>query len=75
MEDVQAAIEDLVELIRTHQAKNKIEKVITSTLFKHRQQEAEAVVKEAMNSLQVSKLFEVIRQHCRHGSCLVKHFA
>lgn len=34
MDDVHDAISDLVELIKTYQSKNKLSKVLMSTLFK-----------------------------------------
>ena len=53
VEDVHDAIADLVELIRTYQSKNKLSQVMMSTLFRRRQEEAEAVVERAVSRLQV----------------------
>ena len=53
VEDVHDAIADLVELIRTYQSKNKLSQVMMSTLFRRRQEEAEAVVERAISRLQV----------------------
>lgn len=54
LDDVREAIEDLVEVIQTYKAKNKFSKVLMSTLFKRRQEEAEAVIAMAISRLQVS---------------------
>lgn len=53
VEDVHDAIADLVELIRTYQSKNKLSQVMVSTLFRRRQEEAEAVIERAIARLQV----------------------
>lgn len=54
IEDVNDAIFDLVELIKTYQSKKKLSKVLMSTLFKRRQDELDAVVDRAIVRLQVS---------------------
>lgn len=54
IEEVHDAISDLVELIKTYQHKNKLAQVLTSTLFKRRQNELDAVVERAISRLQVS---------------------
>lgn len=55
-EDVNDAIYDLVELIKLFQSKNKLSKVLMSTLFKRRQEELDAVVDRAVTRLQVSEV-------------------
>ena len=57
IEDVQDAIFDLVELMKTFQSKNKLSKLFMSTLFKRRQEELDAVVDRAIMRLQVAVLF------------------
>ena len=47
------AVFDLVELIKTYQSKNKLSKVLMSTLFKQRQMELEAVIDRVVVRLQV----------------------
>lgn len=54
MEDVHDAVFDLVELIKTYQSKNKLSKVLMSTMFKRRQDELDAVVDRAILRLHVS---------------------
>ena len=54
IEDVHDAIFDLVELIKTYQSKNKLSKVLISTLFRRRQDEMGAAVERAILNLQVS---------------------
>ncbi|CAM9106764.1 unnamed protein product [Ectocarpus sp. 13 AM-2016] len=53
LEDVHDAIFDLVELIKTFQSKNKLSKLLLSTLFKRRQDELDAVVDRAIMRLQL----------------------
>ncbi|CAM9474613.1 unnamed protein product [Laminaria digitata] len=53
IEDVHDAIFDLVELVKTYQSKNKLSKVLMSTLFKRRQEELDAVVDRAIVRLQL----------------------
>ena len=53
IEDVQDAISDLVELIKTSQSKNKLLKVLLSTLLKQRLEDLDAVVDRAIIRLQV----------------------
>lgn len=54
IEDVQEAIFDVVQLIKTFQSKNRLSKLFMSTLFKRRQEELDAVVDRAISRLQVS---------------------
>ena len=54
IEDVRDAVGDLVEIIKTYKSKGRISQVLTSTLFKRRQEEAEAVIDAAVCRLQVS---------------------
>lgn len=53
LEDVQDAVRDMVELIKLYKSKNRISKVLTSTLFKHHQEKAQAAIDTAMARLQV----------------------
>lgn len=53
IEDVREAITDLVDLMKTYQSKNNLSKVLTSSVFKRRLNEAEAVVAQALPLLQV----------------------
>lgn len=54
LDDVHDAVVDLIQLIQTYQSKNKICKIMASSLFQQRQAEAEAVINMAMSRLQVS---------------------
>lgn len=54
IEDVHEAIRDLVQIMKIYDSKNKISKIIVSSLFKRRQDEAEAAVNVAISRLQVS---------------------
>lgn len=54
IEDVHEAVAALVELVKNYQSRNKVSKVLVSTLFKRRQEEAEAVVDRAIWRLNVS---------------------
>ncbi|CAB1102896.1 unnamed protein product [Ectocarpus sp. CCAP 1310/34] len=53
MEEVHDAVSDLVELIKTFQNKSKLGKMLTSTLFKRRQDELNAVIDRAVWGLHV----------------------
>lgn len=53
IEDVREAIADLVDLMKTYQSKKKLSQVLTSSVFKRRLNEAEAVVAQAIPLLQV----------------------
>ena len=54
MENVYDAVEDLVQLIKTFESKNRLVQIFTSSLFKRRQEEAEALIDRAVMQLQVS---------------------
>lgn len=54
IQDVHDAVADLVELIKTYKSKNKLSQVLMSTLFKQRQEEANAVIDSAISRLQVN---------------------
>ena len=56
IQDVHDAIADLVELIKTYQSRSALSKVLMSTLFKRRQEEADAIIDRATSRLHVSKL-------------------
>ena len=56
IEEVRDAVADLVELIKTYQSKNKLSQLLTSTLFKRRQEELDAIVDSTILHLQVSGL-------------------
>lgn len=53
IEDVHDAITDLVELIKTYKNNNTLSKVFASTLFKQRQEEADAMIDRAILRLHV----------------------
>ncbi|CAM9565340.1 unnamed protein product [Ectocarpus sp. 6 AP-2014] len=46
--DVQDAIADLVDLIKTYRSKNRVSKVLTSSVFKRREEEANVAVDRAI---------------------------
>lgn len=54
VEDVREAIADFVGLIKTYKSKNKLSKVLTSSLFRRRQEEADAAIHRALTRLNVS---------------------
>lgn len=54
VEDVHEAIRDLVQIMQVYNSKNKISKIVVSSLIKRRQEEAEAAVNVAISRLQVS---------------------
>ena len=68
IEEVHYAVEDLVELIKTYQSKNRMSKVLTSTLFKRRQDELEAVVDRAILRLHVSGVKQHVLYQKRYTS-------
>lgn len=53
LDDVRVSIDELVQIIQTYRAKSRIGRVMTSSLFKKRQEEAEAVTNMAISRLQV----------------------
>ena len=53
LEDVQESIDDLIQLIQVYKSKNRMVRVVTSSLFKRRQEELEAAINVAVNRLQV----------------------
>lgn len=52
LEEVRESIDDLVQLIQVYKSKGRIVRVITSSLFKRRQEELEATINMAINRLQ-----------------------
>lgn len=54
VDDVGEAIADFVDLIKTYKSKNKLSKVLTSSLFKRRKEEADALIDRALGRLSVS---------------------
>ena len=68
IEDVHAAVEDMVGLIRTYRSKRRISKVIVSTMFKRRMEETEATIDRAISDLKVSSSTKVIIPS--RGNCL-----
>lgn len=66
IEDVQTAVRDMVELIKTYRSKRRISQVIVSTMFKRRMDEMEAVIDRAISDLNVS-LFR-----CRNATTMVE---
>ncbi|CAM9849968.1 unnamed protein product [Ectocarpus sp. 6 AP-2014] len=59
MEEVHDAVSDLVELIKTYKNKSKVGKVLTSTLFKRRQGELNAVIDRAIWGLHLGLQVQV----------------
>ncbi|CAB1102899.1 unnamed protein product [Ectocarpus sp. CCAP 1310/34] len=57
IKEVRDAVSDLVELIKTFQNKSKLGKVLTSTLFKRRQDELNTVIDRAIGGLNVSVVY------------------
>ena len=55
VEDVRDSVADLVAIIKTYQSKGRLSQIMMSTLFKRRQEEAEAVIEAAVARLQVSE--------------------
>eukprot|EP00904_Undaria_pinnatifida_P006288 jgi/Undpi1/278/HiC_scaffold_1.g00274.m1 len=53
IKDVQTAVGDMVELIKTYRSKRKISQVIVSTMFRRRMEEAEAVIDRAISDLKL----------------------
>lgn len=53
LEDVRESIDELVQVVKTYQTKSKFARVMTSSLFKKRLEEAEAVINMAIIRLQV----------------------
>eukprot|EP00904_Undaria_pinnatifida_P011787 jgi/Undpi1/7739/HiC_scaffold_23.g10212.m1 len=52
VEDVRDSVADLVPIIKTYQSKGRLSQIMMSTLFKRRQEEAEAVIEAAVARLQ-----------------------
>lgn len=52
LEEVRESIDDLVQLIHIYRRKNRMVRVMTSTLFRRRQEELEAGINLAVNRLQ-----------------------
>lgn len=67
IEEVHAAVGDLVQLIKAYQSKNKLSKVLLSTVFKRRQAELDAVVHQAIGYLQVSDLQQALFTRLKCG--------
>lgn len=53
VEDVFDAVEDLVEIIKTFESKNRLGQIISSSLFKRRVEKAEALIDSTIVRLQV----------------------
>lgn len=68
IQDVHDAVADLVELIKTYKSKNRLAQVVVSSLFKRRQEEADAVISCAMSRLQV-RLPTTICNYDGRGRC------
>ena len=54
IEDVQAAVGGMVELIKTYRSRRRITQVIFSAMFRQRMKEAEAAIDRAISDLKVS---------------------
>ncbi|CAM9718817.1 unnamed protein product, partial [Ectocarpus sp. 8 AP-2014] len=59
MEEVHGAVSDIVELIKTYENKSKLAQVLTSTLFKRRQDELNAVLDRAIWGLHLGLQVQV----------------
>ncbi|CAM9304267.1 unnamed protein product, partial [Ectocarpus sp. 8 AP-2014] len=59
VEEVHDAVSDLVELVKSYQNKSKLGKVLTSTLFKRRQDELNAVIDRAIWGLHLGLQVQV----------------
>ncbi|CBJ30846.1 similar to CG1848-PA, isoform A/ leucine rich repeat protein [Ectocarpus siliculosus] len=59
MEEVHGAVSDLVELIKTYENKSKLAQMLTSTLFKRRQDELNAVLDRAIWGLHLGLQVQV----------------
>ncbi len=53
-DDVRDAIGDLVDLIKTYQSRNRLSKVLTSSVFKRREEEANLAIDRAILRSNVS---------------------
>lgn len=53
LDEVKHAVDTLLQVIQTYSSKNKIAQVLTSSMFKKRQEEAEHVINAAISRLQV----------------------
>ncbi|CAM9529744.1 unnamed protein product, partial [Ectocarpus fasciculatus] len=73
MEDVHDAVCDLVELIKTYQSKNRLSKVLMSTLFKRRQDELDAVVDRAILRLHLGLQVQVGHDVCEVKEVMHRH--
>lgn len=62
LEDVHDSVNSLVGVMQTYKTKGKMSKLFMSSLFKRRQEEAEAVINNAISSLQVG--LEIVRVYC-----------
>lgn len=71
MEDVHDAILDVLELTKTYQSKNRLSQLLTSSLFRRRQDEMGAVVDRAILSLQVSPV-NFLTYYCPEKTCGVQ---
>lgn len=56
LEDVRESIDDLIQLIQVNKRNSRMVMVITSSLFKRRQEELEASINVAINRLQVRNI-------------------
>lgn len=53
LDEVKYAVDTLLQVIQTYNSKNKVTQVLTSSMFKTRQEEAEHVINAAISRLQV----------------------
>lgn len=76
IENVQEAIGDLVDLIKTFRSKNKITQVVVSTMFKTRMDETQAVINQTFSELMVSSaaLSTSIFNPCRWTSSVLSDY-
>lgn len=58
-------MEDLVQILQAYKSKDMLEGVVSSAIFKKRQEEAEAVICMATSRLQVSVIQSCSRSHSK----------
>ena len=71
IDDVRDSVADMVDIVQTYKSKGRLSQVMMSTLFKRRQDEAEAVIDAAVSRLHVSTSFRYNSSNlnCVSGLC------
>lgn len=54
VDDVRDAIADLIDIIKTYRSSNRLRQVLTSSVFKRREEEANLAIDRALTLLNVS---------------------